>query len=179
MSTTARIEAWLREFIIRRDICPFAHLPYRQGRVRIVSTEADTEELATQTLLAELLKLYETPREEVETTLLVLPQLFADFEDFWSYVEWIEEELLEQAGLHGIFQVVGFHPHFRFADSQGPTDAADFTNRSPFPLLHLIRELSITEARATYPNIEDIPAHNAKKLRELGYEVLSQALRAD
>jgi hypothetical protein len=176
MSSLSRIEAWLRQFIIQEDVCPFAHRPYRQGRIRLVDVEAQTEESATQTLLAELLYLYEHPREEVETTLLVLPHLLSDFDDFWAYVEWTEE-LVEQAGLRGLIQVVGFHPQFRFADSHGVNDAADFVNRSPLPILHLIREVSIAEAREAYPNIQEIPSRNAEKLRQLGYASLQRALQ--
>ncbi|RMF00116.1 MAG: DUF1415 domain-containing protein [Bacteroidetes bacterium] len=178
MSSLARTEAWLRKFIIKENICPFAHLPYRQGRVRLVEADAKTEEELTRILLAELLYLYEHPREQVETSLVIIPQLFAAFDDFWAYVEWTEV-LLEQAGLDGVFQIVGFHPYFRFADSLGPGDAADFVNRSPLPLLHLIREESISEARATYPDIEAIPARNARKLRGMTYTVLQNALRAE
>ena len=113
-----------------------------------------------------------TPRKKLETTILVFPQQLSDFDDFWSYWEWTQS-LLEESGTAGLLQIVGFHPDFRFGDSE-PSDLANFVNRSPYPLLHLLREESVSEAVAQYPNIDAIPERNALYLRRLSQATLQQ-----
>lgn len=168
-----KIEQWLTQFIIGHRICPFAGQPWEQGRVRIVKSDVEEEEDLNNQLLAELLHLVKNDRITTETTLLVTPNWGEDFDDFWSYCEWVNDELLEEAGLDGIIQVVGFHPDFRFAETE-EDDAANFTNRSPYPLLHLLREVSVEEVALGHPNIESIPERNQAYLREMSKASLQQ-----
>ena len=172
MEAPLQLERWLDQFIIGHQICPFAQRPRQRGIVRLQVVESSKEELFTQALLQELLLLSEQPAAQLSTTLLAAPNLFADFEDFHTYVEWTQE-LLVDAGLEGIVQIIGFHPNYYFADAD-PHDLANYTNRSPFPILHLLREEEIEWAATTHPNIESIPKRNIAYLRRLDRQTLEQ-----
>lgn len=165
-----RIQNWLTSFIVGHNICPFAQRPLVRNLVKLEVAEGEEEEELTRSLLQAIQELIITPREELETTLLVVPDQLVDFDDFWSYWEWTQE-LLKESGAIGLLQIVGFHPDFRFADSE-PEDAANFVNRSPYPLLHLLREDSISEAVDQYPDITGIPERNAVYLRRMSRATL-------
>lgn len=172
----AGIRHWLQEFVVAQNICPFAKLPLEQDRIRITVEDSEEEEKITVAVLQELEILNTQDRQQVETSLLVLPGASADFVEFWSFLGWVEE-VIEQAELDGIVQVVGFHPSFQFAESE-PDDAGNFTNRSPWPMLHFLREISISEVVAYHPDIASIPTRNATYLRQIGATVLRQQLTA-
>lgn len=167
-----QIEDWLTGFIIEHDICPFARRPWSRNLLKVVVVDSSEEEELTKVLLSELETLIRTPRKELETSIIVVPRQFESFDDFWSYCEWVQD-LLQEGGVSGLLQVVGFHPHFRFAESE-PDDSANFVNRSPYPLLHLLREESVTEAVAQYPDISAIPERNAVYLRRLSKATLER-----
>jgi len=159
----AAVRTWLQAFVVELDLCPFAGGPLRAGRVRIAVAEATDLEAAVGALLLEAERLDED--EDVETSLLVIPDLFPDFEDFLD-VTAAAEEVFRVSGYDGIYQIVAFHPEFRFADSD-PADPANGTNRSPFPMWHLLRESSVERAIEGHPDVASIPARNAELLREL------------
>lgn len=161
---------WLTNFVVGHNICPFAKRPLLQDRVRIRIVETTDEEELTHALLTELGELVATPRTKLETTLLVFPHLFPDFDDYWAFWEWTQELLVESA-TEGLVQLVGFHPEFYFSDSD-PADLGNYTNRSPYPLLHLLREESVEEAVAQYGAVEEIPARNTLYLRTLEKQLL-------
>jgi uncharacterized protein len=164
------VSQWLDRFIVGLNICPFAKRPLAQQLVRISVVESAVETELTQALLAELATLVDTPRTELETTLIVHPNLLLDFDDFWAYLEWITE-ILEENGIAELIQVVGFHPDYYFDDA-GPADLANYTNRSPYPLLHLLRQESVTEAVVQHPDIADIPTRNMALLRTMNQQAL-------
>lgn len=144
MQADPRVEQWLRRFIVGERICPFAQAPLEHERIRIVQSDAREPEAMVEVLVAELTRLLDVAPEALETTLLVLPEGPVDFLDF---LDWhgLAEAVIEAGGWEGIFQVVAFHPAFQYADE--PADAAgNWTNRSPLPLLHLLREQSIEAA---------------------------------
>lgn len=165
-----RIEEWLESFVIGLNLCPFAKQPWQAGVVKITVVNTEVEEELTQALLKEFLALVELGRDEVETTLVVHPNLLLDFDDFLAYSEWTEE-LLEKSGLEELIQIVGFHPDYYF-DNTEKSDKGNYTNRSPYPMLHLIRKISVEEAIAGYPNIEEIPTRNVELLRNMELEEL-------
>lgn len=165
MTVHQRTEKWLADFIVGYDLCPFAKRPLLQGTVRIRVVDSDQEPAVTRAFLEELERLVTTPRAILETTLLVIPQQLHDFGDFWDYCTWIHE-LLAESGAEGLVQTVGFHPEYVFAGA-APDDAANYTNRSPYPLIHLLREESVSEAVLAYPDISAIPARNIARLRAL------------
>ncbi|MFK7927864.1 MAG: DUF1415 domain-containing protein [Myxococcota bacterium] len=159
----AAVRTWLHGFVVELDLCPFAGGPLRAGRVRIAVSEATDLEEAVGELLLEAERLDED--DDVETSLLVLPDLFPDFEDFLD-VTAAAEEVFRVSGYDGIYQIVVFHPGFRFEGSD-PADPANGTNRSPFPMWHLLRESSVERAIEGHPDVASIPARNAELLREL------------
>ncbi|MEL7222876.1 MAG: DUF1415 domain-containing protein [Bacteroidota bacterium] len=166
------IQRWLEDFIIAHNLCPFAKRPFVQNQIRIRVVEDKEEVKLTQALLEELQHLTAQKREVVETTLLGHPHLFTDFRDFLDYLSWTEE-LLEEAGLTGVIQLVGFHPDYQFA-GEAEDDLAHFTNRSPFPLIHLLREESVSEAVDQHPAIGEIPERNIQYLRKMDFKTLEE-----
>lgn len=166
------IQRWLKEFIIAHNLCPFAKRPFVQQQIKIRIIEDKEEPKLTQALLEELQYLTEQKREVVETTLIGHPHLLTDFRDFLDYLSWTEE-LLEEAGLTGVIQLVGFHPDYQFA-GEAKDDLAHFTNRSPFPLIHLLREESVSEAVDQHPDIGEIPQRNIQYLRKMSLKTLER-----
>ncbi len=157
---------WVKEFVIGLSLCPFASAPMRAGLVHVAVSKATEEQQLARDLASEAEGLLARSRAERETTLLVAPfmlQEFDEFLDFVAEVEWLWEE----ANLDGILQLASFHPDYRFADSP-KDDPANATNRSPFPLLHLLREDSVTEVLRNHPDPDGIPRRNIELLRHLG-----------
>lgn len=159
---------WLEKAVIGLNLCPFAKSVYVKNQVRIVISEARGPAALLEQLMMELKLLAETPPEETDTSLLVHPytlQRFLDFNDFLEIVDAAVEEL----GLEGEIQVASFHPKFQFADTT-INDISNFTNRSPYPTLHLIRESSIARAVEAFPEAEAIFERNIALLEEMGHE---------
>jgi uncharacterized protein len=157
---------WVTDVVIGLDLCPFARRVSEAGRVRYAVTDAADEEGLLTALGAELAALVAAPRAAVETTLLIHPRafpVFPDFNDFLSEADW----LVRRLGLRGVIQVVGFHPAFCFADTS-PGAAENYTNRSPYPMLHLLREESVTEVSGDPAALAAISRRNIETLRGLG-----------
>lgn len=157
---------WLEAFVIGLNLCPFARRVYDAGRIRYVVAEAVDEAGLTAELARELKRLAETPREKVETTLLIHPQVLADFLDFNDYLA-VADDVLAELGLAGTIQIASFHPRYQFAGTE-PDDVENFTNRSPYPMLHLLREVSVTEVAGKDEFVQGIPQRNIALLRQLG-----------
>jgi uncharacterized protein len=163
---------WLEEVVIGLNLCPFARKELVNNRVRFVVSSADSEEALLAELQAELLHLDDHP--ETETTLLVHPGVLADFDTYNEFLA-VGDGLLELLELDGIFQIASFHPDYRFADT-GPDDAENFTNRSPFPMLHLLREASVERAVESHPDPDAIPERNIALMQRLGTAEMRQRL---
>jgi len=161
-----KTDAWLRDWVIELNLCPFAHHPYEQGKVDIVTTQQTDVESVFRFVLSELDRLQQTSPEELETALLVIENGLVAFDDYLDFLELIESAVSE-SGLQGIIQIASFHPQYCF-DAVSEDDPANFTNRSPFPMFHLIREESLEKAVASYPKPEKIPQRNIALLREMG-----------
>lgn len=160
---------WLIDFIIAHNICPFARREHERGSIRYQLANGDIEsQLAT--LIDECMYLDSDP--DTETTLLILDQNVDDFDDFLDFTG-LAEQLLVDQGYEGIYQLASFHPLYCFADAP-IDDAANYTNRSPFPMLHIIRESSIEAALKHWPNPENIPDRNIAFCRSVGVEKLEQ-----
>lgn len=165
------LQAWLQDWIIGLGLCPFARGPAAQGLVRVaVSTSTDLNDLAAD-LMIEADRLMDPARSE-ETTLLAVPAALADWEDFLDAIA-LFDELLQQDGL---VQVVGFHPSYRFADERGENDPANRVNRSPVPLLHLLRVDRVAAATRSIDAMS-ISAQNAELLRSGRPEIERIALQ--
>ena len=158
--------AWVEHAVIGLNLCPFAKAVQVKQLIRYVCSDArDTHDLL-EALRTELQRLADTPMEEVETTLLVHPQVLQDFLDYNDFLD-EADALLEAMGLDGTLQIASFHPQYQFAGTHAD-DIDNATNRSPYPTLHLLREASIERAVAAFPEAEAIYEANQRTLRALG-----------
>ena len=164
----AESQRWLERAVIGLNLCPFAKSVHAKGQVRWVLSDAITPEALLEQLGAELLHLRDTPADETDTTLIVHPQVLTDFLDYNDFLD-TAEALVESLALDGVLQVASFHPHYQFAGS-APDDVENFTNRSPYPTLHLLREDSVSRAVTAFPDPEVIVERNVETLRALGVE---------
>ncbi|MDD3676101.1 hypothetical protein CGK74_09845 [Thauera propionica] len=159
------INQWLDEVVIGLNLCPFAAKPRREKRVRIAISHATDEEALLNDLQAELERLSDTPVEELETTLLAIPDMLENFEDYNDFLDAVDL-WVEQFGWEGELQVASFHPQYQFADTEAD-EPGNLTNRSPWPMLHIIREESLEQAVDHYPDVEGIPERNIKRMEAL------------
>ena len=165
---------WLESVVITHNICPFAKRVFDNGGIHFAVENPTDVETCLENLLDECARLDEN--ETLETTLLIYTKAFADFDEYLDFVE-IAERLLEVEDYEGIYQLASFHPNYCF-DGSTENDAANYTNRSPYPMLHLLREHSLEKALENYPNPEAIPENNIKLTRKLGLEKMQQTLAA-
>ena len=165
-------ENWIRSFIIQLNLCPFAKREVERGRLRIQvsSTSKITEALAE--FHAELRLLDET--RDIETSLVIFPTLLNDFFAYLEFVDLAEDLILAQ-GYEGIYQLATFHPDYCFADVDF-NDVSNYTNRSPYPMLHLLREESLEKAIAYYGDTTKIPEKNVAAMHELGEAAMKKLL---
>lgn len=161
MTPVDETRAWIEAVVLGLDLCPFAHAPWRAGRVRLVASRAEGPMELLAELLGEARLLADAP--EPDTTLLVVPHLLADFDDLLD-LQAAGEAVLEAEGLDEVVQLVGFHPDYAFADAD-PEDPANATNRSPHPTLHLLRRAQVADAVARHPDVHGIAARNVALLR--------------
>lgn len=162
--------AWVEQFVIGLHLCPFAARPAREGKIRYVADETGVLADMLHTFLQELEHLVTQPREALETTLIVYTNGLDDFAQFLDFVTTVEA-LLTEGGVEGLIQVASFHPAYRFAGAAAD-DPANYTNRSPYPMIHLIREESVEEAREQHPDVAGIPERNISLLREMGLSTI-------
>jgi len=166
-------KAWLEKVVIGLNFCPFAKPIFEQGKVHFQVSDAQSLEYCLEDLAAEALRLEQDSK--LETTLLIYENSLQDFENFLDVVD-IANDFMEEKGYEGVYQLASFHPDYCFADSD-EDDPANYTNRSPYPMLHLIREASIERALASYKNPENIPETNIKLARELGLDKMQSLLK--
>ncbi len=158
---------WIEKAVIGLNLCPFARAVYVKNQVRIVVSTARHLDAFLDDLDRELDLLVNTPAEEIDTTLLVHPTLFPDFEVFNDFLNVVDDVVAEHE-LEGVIQVAPFHPLFQF-EGTAPDDVTNATNRAPFPTLHLLREDSVERAIETAGGDADaIVERNLQTLRELG-----------
>jgi hypothetical protein len=162
----AETRAWVRHAVIGLNLCPFARAVDVKDQVRYVFSDATDAETLLATLMVELQRLADADPELVDTTMLIHPRVFADFEDFNDFLE-LADAAVEDLDLAGVLQVASFHPRFQFADTE-PDDITNATNRSPYPTLHLLREESVDRAVAAFPEAEAIFERNMATLEKLG-----------
>lgn len=157
---------WVENMVVGLNLCPFAAPVVRAGTIRYRVSEARDEEALLREFLQDLSDLVATPEQELSTTLLITPHLLADFDDFLDLVA-DAEALLEQAGVEDLFQIASFHPGYLF-EGVAAADISHWTNRAPYPTLHLIRQDEMSRALAFYKDPEQIPLRNIERLRQLG-----------
>jgi hypothetical protein len=164
----AHTRLWLTQAVIGLNLCPFAKAVHIKEQVRYVVSDATEPEGLLEQLLAELALLRDADPLEVETTLLVHPQVLGDFLDYNDFLD-VVDAAVEDMGLDGVIQVASFHPDYQF-DGTEPDDIENFSNRAPYPTLHLLRESSIDAAVAAFPDAGEIYETNIETLRKLGHE---------
>lgn len=155
---------WVGSFIVEQNICPFAKRELERDAIRVEVVRSKKVEVALEELVAELAWLDEHP--ETETTLLVFPTLFKSFDHYLDYID-LAESLLAELGYEGIYQLATFHPDYCFADTE-PEEAANYTNRSPYAMVHLLREASVEKAIEFYGDTSVIPERNIAHLTAMG-----------
>lgn len=159
---------WLERAVIGLNLCPFAKAVHVKGQIRYVVSDAVTPEALAEELARELEFLAEASAEKVDTTLLIHPGVLQDFLDFNDFLD-VADGLVEELELDGILQVASFHPQFQFENTD-VDDITNYTNRSPYPTLHLLREDSVERAVAAFPEELEIASANIETLEKLGHE---------
>ena len=167
-TVTDHTRQWLEKAVIGLNLCPFAKAPHVKNLVRISISQARHLDGFLEDLDRELQLLGDTPADELETTLLVHPTLFPDFDTFNQMLD-IADAAVVDNGLEGIVQIAPFHPDFQFEGTDSD-DIGNYTNRSPYPTLHLIREDSIAKAAQAFPDASAIFERNIALLEEMGHE---------
>ena len=159
------INSWLKEVVIGLNLCPFAARPYFEQRYKIIISNAKNETIVLEELFNACSELESTNPEKLETTLLVVPGLWPDFLDFNEFLDLVDA-LLENNHWTGIYQVASFHPKYQFEGTQVDDDE-NLTNRSPYPILHILRETSVSNAVDSLEEPAEIPATNIHKMQAL------------
>lgn len=159
-------QRWLERAVIGLNLCPFAKAVYVKQQVRFVLSVATTPEALLEELGNELVLLRDTPAEDIDTTLLIHPQVLGEFLDYNDFLD-DADALIEALDLDGEIQVASFHPQYQFAGTE-PDDIENCSNRSPFPMLHLLREDSVARAVEAFPDPDAIVERNLETLRRLG-----------
>ena len=164
----AETRTWLEQIVIGLNLCPFAKAVYVKDQVRFVLSDATTPEALVEELAEELVLLRDTPPEQIDTTLIVHPDVLTDFLEYNDFLD-SADAAIEALDLQGILQVASFHPQYQFAGA-APDDVSNYTNRSPYPTLHLLREDSVERAVAAFPDPDVIVERNIETLDRLGVE---------
>jgi len=163
----ARTKRWLERAVIGLNLCPFAKAVYVKDQIRYVVSRAETPEELLPELIIELKTLEEADPAAIDTTLLIHPVALTDFLAYNDFLA-VADAALADLGLSGILQIASFHPQYQFAGT-APDAVENFTNRSPYPMLHLLREASVERAVAAFPDAAEIYERNIATLRRLGH----------
>lgn len=167
-AVVAAMREWIEKAVIGLNLCPFAKAVYVKNQVRYAVSTARHLDGFLEDLDRELDFLAAADPDEIDTTLLIHPTLLPDFLDFNDFLQ-LAEAAVDEHGLDGVIQIASFHPHFQFEGTE-PDDLGNYTNRAPFPTLHLLREASIERAVSAFPEAETIYERNIETLQKLGRE---------
>lgn len=165
---THEVTRWLNDVVIGLNLCPFSARPTRENRVRFFVSNAKDDEGLLQDLEREMELLDEKPASEIETTLVIVPEHLQNFFDYNQFLNWVDR-LIKRNRWTGVYQLATFHPVYCFAGAE-LDDAENLTNRSPYPILHIIREASLEKALANYPASQEIPVVNQARVAALSPE---------
>lgn len=165
-------QKWIKDVVIDLNFCPFAAKALLKKSIHYSVLQNADIKMILETLIKEMEHL--DVNENIETTFIIFSKDFSDFEEYLDLVD-TAQQLLEEEGYEGIYQLASFHPDYYFEGAE-KEDPANYTNRSVYPMLHLLREESITKALSLYKNPELIPEHNIKLAREKGLQYM-QMLR--
>ena len=166
---------WINSVVLNLNLCPFAHKVVTEDKIHFVLFEGDSFEELSQLLWKEISVLAFDEDIHHTTTLIILKDLGKDFFDYLDLVEW-SNELLSESEAADLIQIAEFHPNYQFEGTL-PKDVQNFTNRAPFPMFHLLKEKEVSQALENYPNPENIPQENIKKMNQLGWDGIHQILK--
>ena len=164
-SVAEQTRDWVERVVIGLNLCPFAKAVHAKAQIRYVVSQSESRPALLLQLGQELLGLAAADPEQIETTLLIVPRMLQDFLDYNDFLGEADAKLVELE-LEGELQIASFHPDYCFADA-APKDPANYTNRSPYPTLHMLREASVTRAIDAFPEPSSIYARNMQVLRAL------------
>ncbi len=170
----AQTRCWIEKAVVSLNLCPFARKPVEGEQVRYVVSDARDEETLLAEMQQELDHLRETDPSAVETTVLIHPYVLNDFYDYNDFLGLVDA-FLEEAGYAGEFQVASLHPDYQFSGTE-PEDAENYTNRSPYPVLHLLREELLEKAILSYARPDKIPERNIRTMEKLGAQKMREML---
>lgn len=168
------VRKWLECFVVALNLCPFANRELVSNRIRFTVTDVTTEEELLIALQAEVELL--NNEETIETTLLIHPNVLQNFYNYNEFLNIVDSLLIEMK-LEGVYQVASFHPAYQFNGTE-PDDLENYTNRSPYPMLHILREDSLERAIANHPDIDQIPERNIELMNTLGQSKLNALIQA-
>lgn len=171
MSVLHQTQAWIEKFIIAYNLCPFAKVPFEKDQIRYVIIEGNNLENIIVQTFTECNFLLDTAPELVETSLIILPDALNDFYDYINVLNQMQDDL-ETLGLNGQVQFASFHPQYQFAGTD-PDAPENFTNRSPFPMIHILRENSVQKAINLHPDTLEIPSKNIEVMNKIGIKGLN------
>jgi uncharacterized protein len=166
---------WLESAVIGLNLCPFAKAVHVKNQIRYVVSDARNVDALYANLVDELRSLHTSDSNVTDTTLLIHPWVLDDFLEYNSFLD-IADAAIAELGLEGEIQIASFHPHYQFADA-APEDISNYTNRSPYPTLHLLREASIDRAVLAFPDASDIFTRNIETMENLGKHGWEDLLR--
>lgn len=164
---------WIEKVVIGQNFCPFARYVFINELIEFSVKRPGSPLSALEQLTDALAKLQSTP--SIETTLIIYPDFAAAWDEYLDYYD-LAQRLLTEFNYEGVFQLASFHPDYCFQDATSD-DAANYTNRSPFPILHILREASLTQQIEQYPDVDAIPDNNIKRARSIGADQLRLLLK--
>jgi uncharacterized protein len=157
---------WIETFVLGLNLCPFARHSYKNDKIRYIVFEGDSLEELGLLMVKELDLLNETSASVLETTIVIVKDAFEEFE-LYLEIYYALEDLVTQMDYDGVFQLASFHPNYLF-DETSETDVENYTNRSPYPLFHILREDSVTRSVEAFPEVGDIVERNQETMNQLG-----------
>lgn len=173
----AATRVWLERIVIGLNLCPFAKAVYVKEQVRYVLSDATTPEALVEQLAEELVLLRDASPEQIDTTLIIHPDVLTDFLDYNDFLD-NADAAIEALDLQGILQVASFHPQYQF-EGVAADDASNYTNRAPYPILHLLREDSVARAVDAFPDPDVIVERNIQTLDRIGVQGWWRRLRGE
>jgi hypothetical protein len=166
---------WIESVVIGLNLCPFAKHPYQNNKIHFAEIDSNEDETILNAIATEMLFLAKTEATEIETSILIAPQL-TDFEEYLDFLD-IANVIVEELELEGIIQVASFHPDYQFAETD-PKDVENYTNRAPYPMFHFLRENSVEKALLAFPEAKNVPERNIQTMRKLGHEGIQELLES-
>lgn len=167
-------KTWLTDFVIDLNLCPFARKVFEEDRVKYIVEDKENLQTMLTHLYEELM--YLRQHKQTSTSIIIIPNILKDFRDYLDFLD-IAEQLIVEYGFEGEFQLASFHPQYEFGDI--PHDSLKhYTNRSPYPMIHILREEEVELAIAHYPDIEGVPERNKLTLEGLGQEYILKLLKS-